>query len=70
MGLTVIRRLGETIRLDIKPGTTPQQLWDSLQDGLVIRLVDSCNRRAQLDITAPKTVGILRPEQHGQSPDE
>lgn len=64
MGLTVSRKIGESVLLEIAPGTTPQELWDQLQDGLRVMVTDSSGTRAQLDITAPKALTVSRPEQH------
>lgn len=67
MGLTVTRKIGETIQLDITPGTTAQDLWEALQEGITIRVVHSQTTRAELDITATKLLQISRPEQHAQA---
>ena len=64
MGLTVTRKIGETIQLDITPGTTAQELWEALQEGITIRVVHSQTTRAELDITTTKLLQISRPEQH------
>lgn len=64
MGLTVTRKVGETIQLDISPGTTAQDLWEALQEGITIRVVHSQTTRAELDITTTKLLQISRPEQH------
>lgn len=64
MGLTVTRKIGETIQLDIAPGATAQELWEALQEGITIRVVHSQTTRAELDITTTKLLYISRPEQH------
>ena len=66
MGLTVTRKVGETIQLDITPGTTAQELWEALQNGITIRVVHSQSTRAELDINTTKLLQISRPEQHSQ----
>lgn len=38
MGLTVTRTPGQQIQLKIEPGTTAQDLWEALQEGITIRL--------------------------------
>jgi hypothetical protein len=69
MGLTVTRKVGETVLLEITPGTTPQELWDQLQSGLRIKVTQSSATRAQLDITAPRALTASRPEQHSSMAD-
>lgn len=64
MGLTITRKVGETIQLDITPGTTAQDLWEALQSGITIRVVRSQSTRAELDIAASPLLQISRPEQH------
>lgn len=64
MGLTVTRHVGETILLQITPGTSAEELYSALVDGIVIRLVASQNTKASLDIAAPSLLQISRPEQH------
>lgn len=62
MGLTVTRRVGESVFLEVAEGTTPQELWEALQGGISVRLVASQNTRAKLDITVPKRLRIAREE--------
>ena len=65
MGFTVTRKVGETIQLDITPGTTADEMWDAMQAGITIRLIHSQSTRAELDISATRMLQIFRPEQHG-----
>ena len=64
MGLTVTRKIGESLVLTIAPGTTAEELFEQLQAGLSIRVVWSCMTKAQIDVTAPKALQASRPEQH------
>lgn len=64
MGPTITRKVGETIQLDITPGTTAQDLWEALQAGITIRVVRSQNTRAELDIAVSPLLQISGPEQH------
>lgn len=64
MGLTVTRRVGEVVLLEVAEGTTPQELWDALQKGIAIRLAESQNTKAKLDITVTSLLHISRPEQY------
>ena len=68
MGLTVTRTPGQQIQLKIEPGTTAQDLWEALQEGITIRVVHSQTTRAELDITTTKLLQISRPEQHARVP--
>ena len=64
MGPTLTRTPGQQIQLKIEPGTTAQDLWEALQEGITIRVVHSQTTRAELDITTTKLLQISRPEQH------
>ena len=64
MGLTVTRRIGESLLLTIAPGTTAEELFEQLQGGLSIRVVRASNTKAQIKVTAPKALHAIRPEQH------
>lgn len=64
MGLTVTRRIGETVLLEVAAGTTPQELWDALQGGILVRLVSAQNTKAKLDISVTPLLQISRPEQY------
>lgn len=68
MGLTVTRRIGESLLLTIAPGTTAEELFEQLKDGLSIRVVWSCNTKAQIDVTAPASLLASRPGQHEVTP--
>ena len=60
MGLTVTRKIGESLLLTIAPGTTAEQLFEQMQDGLSIRVIWSCNTKAQIDVTAPASLRASR----------
>ena len=62
MGLTVTRRVGESVVLEVAEGTTPQGLWEALQGGISVRLVASQNTRARLDFNVPQLLCIAREE--------
>ncbi|SIQ36946.1 carbon storage regulator [Aquipseudomonas alcaligenes] len=62
MGLTVTRRVGESVILEVAEGTTPQELWEALQGGISVRLVVSQNTRARLDFNVPQLLRIAREE--------
>lgn len=64
MGLTLTRHIDETIRLEIAPGTTPDELYDALLDGITVRLVDVSGSKAKIDVTAPQQLQMYRPEAH------
>lgn len=68
MGLTVTRKIGESLLLTIAPGTTAEELFEQLQAGLSIRVVWSCMTKAQIDVTAPAALRASRPEQHEVTP--
>ena len=62
MGLTVTRRVGESVVLEVAEGTTPQELREALQGGISVRLVASQNTRARLDFNVPQLLCIAREE--------
>ena len=62
MGLTLTRHINETIRLDIAPGVTPDELYDALLDGITVRLVDVSGSKAKIDVTAPQELQMYRLE--------
>ena len=55
--------MGQQIQLKIEPGTTAQDIWEALQEGITIRVVHSQTTRAELDITT-KLLQISRSEPH------
>ena len=64
MGLTLTRTPGQQIQLDIEPGTTAEELYQALQSGITITLIECRSAGARINIQAPGCIDILRPEYH------
>lgn len=64
MGLLLSRKVDESIHLDIAPGTTPDQLWEALQEGITIQVDQLFPNRAVIFIDAPRELQIYRPDKH------
>lgn len=60
MGLVVTRKTGESLLLEIAPGTTPEELYRELMQGIRIRLDKASGSIASLDITTSKVLQISR----------
>ena len=60
MGLTVTRKVGETIQLDITPGTTAEELYQALQSGITITLIEYRSAGARIKVDAPDCLTIYR----------
>lgn len=67
MGLTLSRKIGETIQLDITPGTTPTELWEAMQGGISIHVTNLHYNRAEINIDAPLELEIYRQEKRTQT---
>lgn len=61
MGLTVTRTPGQQIQLEIAPGTTAAELYEAMQDGITITLIEYRSGGARISISAPRCLSISRP---------
>lgn len=69
MGLTVKRLPGEQIRIEVRPGITPAELFDALQQGITLTLIEHRNGGARIRIDAPQSLAIFRPLGRLDDPD-
>lgn len=60
MGLTVTRTPGQQIQLDIEPGTTAEELYQALQSGITITLIEYRSAGARIKVDAPDCLTIYR----------
>ena len=60
MGLTLTRTPGQQIQLKIEPGTTAEELYQALQNGITITLIEYRSAGARIRIDAPECLSIYR----------
>ena len=62
MGLIVTRWAGEAVQLEIIPGTTAEELYQALIDGIRIHVKSASGSKASIEIEAPPMLSISRVE--------
>ena len=60
MGLTLTRTPGQQIQLDIVPGTTAADIYEALEYGLTITLIEYRSGGARIKVDAPKCLSVYR----------
>ena len=64
MALKLTRKPDQQLLLSLAPGTTAEQLFEQLQDGILIQVCDIDGQAVKLGVTAPSSLIIIRPEKH------
>lgn len=64
MALKLTRKPDQQLLLSVAPGTTAEQLFKQLQDGIMIQVCFVDGQAVRLGITAPNSLIIIRPEKH------
>lgn len=64
MALKLTRKPDQQLLLSVAPGTSAEQLFEQLQDGILIQVCDIDGQAVKLGVTAPSCLIITRPEKH------
>lgn len=64
MALKLTRKPDQQLLLSVAPGTTAEQLFEQLQDGILINICNVDGQAVLLGISAPDCLDIRRPEKH------
>lgn len=64
MALKLTRKPDQQLLLSVAPGTTAEQLFEQLQDGILIQVCDIDGHAVKIGVTAPRSLLIIRPEKH------
>lgn len=64
MALKLTRKPDQKLLLSVAPGTTAEQLFKQLQDGILIQICHVDGQAVLLGVSAPDCLDIRRPEKH------
>lgn len=64
MALKLTRKTDQKLLLSVAAGTTAEQLFEQMQDGILIQICHVDGQAVLLGVSAPDCLDIRRPEKH------